>query len=99
MNTQPWSLHSGKLKLFCHLQPAAHRDHICGLHNQRLKIQLKAAAVDGKANQALLKFLAKWLQIPRTDITIKSGISSRQKTLLINNIDTIPPQLSHLRAV
>ncbi len=44
-----------------------------------LTIYLKSSPVNGKANQELIKLLAKYYNIPKSKIMIKSGISSRKK--------------------
>ncbi|MBW4663381.1 MAG: DUF167 domain-containing protein [Chroococcus sp. CMT-3BRIN-NPC107] len=49
-----------------------------------LTISLKSPPVDGKANEELVKLLAKKFNIPKSKITIKLGLSSRQKLVVIN---------------
>ncbi|NEP37944.1 MAG: DUF167 domain-containing protein [Okeania sp. SIO2H7] len=44
-----------------------------------LKISLKSPPVDGKANQELIELLAKKFGVPKSEIIIKSGLSSRNK--------------------
>jgi uncharacterized protein (TIGR00251 family) len=46
-----------------------------------LKIRLAAPPVDGKANAALLKFVAETLRLPKSAVTLKSGQTSRRKVL------------------
>ena len=49
-----------------------------------LKIKLKAPPVDGEANEELIKFLSKLWKIPKSNIKIKSGKTSKNKILIIN---------------
>ncbi len=49
-----------------------------------LKIHLKSPPVDGKANQELIKLLAKKFDVPKSYINIKSGALSRQKLIEID---------------
>ncbi len=49
-----------------------------------LTISLKSSPVDGKANEELIKLLAKKFAVPKSRITIKLGSSSRQKLVVIN---------------
>lgn len=49
-----------------------------------IKIRLKAPPVDGEANEELIKFLSKEWKIPKSNIIIKSGKTSKNKTLIIN---------------
>lgn len=46
-----------------------------------LRIRLQAQPVDGKANEALIQFIAKKLRIPRKNIVITHGLSSKRKLL------------------
>lgn len=49
----------------------------------RLKLKVKAAAVDGAANKELIKFISKSLRIPKNEIDIFNGLTSRNKDLLV----------------
>lgn len=69
--------------LTVHVQPRASRDEIAGLHGDALKIRLKALPASGEANAALLRFLSKRLKAPFAALSIRSGASSRRKTVLI----------------
>jgi uncharacterized protein (TIGR00251 family) len=71
------------LRLSLHVQPGAKKTAVAGLHGDRLKIRLAAPPVDGKANAALLAFLAQTLKVPKSAVLLESGQSSRQKTVRI----------------
>ena len=71
------------VRISCWIQPRASRTKIAGLHGQALKIALAAPPVDGKANAALVEFLADTLDIPKSSIEIVMGLSSRGKTVLV----------------
>lgn len=49
-----------------------------------LTVRLKSPPVDGKANEELIKLLAEKFDVPKSHITIKSGLSSRQKVVEID---------------
>lgn len=68
------------------VQPKSSRDEIVGTHDDRLKIKLTAPPVDGKANAALITFLAKKLNIAKSQITIVRGETGRRKTLFIQAV-------------
>ncbi|RMH16520.1 MAG: YggU family protein [Gammaproteobacteria bacterium] len=68
-----------------HIQPKASCDRICGIYNDRLKVQIMAPPVDGKANQYLNKWLAKQLKIRKRDIELISGETGRSKRVLIQH--------------
>jgi uncharacterized protein (TIGR00251 family) len=53
------------------------------MHGDRLKVRLAARAVDGKANEALIEFLAGHYRVPKRNVTITSGLKSRQKRVEI----------------
>jgi len=68
-----------------HIQPGAKKTALAGLHGEALKIRLAAPPVDGKANEALLSFLASCLQLPKARITLVSGHSSRSKRVRLSD--------------
>lgn len=78
------------LRLHCQIQPKASRDAIVGIHNERLKIQITAPPTDGKANEHLVRFIAKTLGIAKSRVVLVAGDTSRQKTLLLQGIDHLP---------
>lgn len=80
---------TGGAVLSLHIQPGAKTSACAGLHGDALKIRLAAPPVDGKANEALLRFLAETLALPRQQLRLKSGQSSRQKRI---EIDTVTPE-------
>lgn len=69
-----------------HLLPRASRDEICGLHGDALKIKVTAPPVEGKANMALQRFIAKKLNLAASQIEIMAGQRSREKILRISGI-------------
>lgn len=71
----------GSLRLEVHVQPGAKTTEAVGLHGDRLKVRLAAPPVDGKANDALLAFVAESLGVPRSAVTVVRGQTSRQKTV------------------
>ncbi|HIQ52456.1 MAG TPA: YggU family protein [Pseudomonas pachastrellae] len=81
------------LLLDCHLQPGAKRAEFAGQHGERLKIRISAPPVDGKANDALIRFLADAFAVSRQQVSLLSGQSSRQKRLLIQTPRQLPTEL------
>ncbi|HZU21200.1 MAG TPA: DUF167 domain-containing protein [Terriglobales bacterium] len=61
------------------VQPRARRDAVCGEHDGALKISLRAAPVEGKANAACTEFLAKLLKVPKSSVSITAGQTGRNK--------------------
>ena len=74
----------GTLQLTVHVQPGAKTTSCAGIHGDALKIRLAAPPVDGKANQALIDWLAKTLGCPQSAIELIRGQTSRRKTLSID---------------
>jgi uncharacterized protein (TIGR00251 family) len=71
----------GRLTLTLHIQPGAKKTEVAGEHGDALKIRLAAPPVDGKANAALLAFIAERLGVSRSAVTLKSGQASRRKVV------------------
>lgn len=78
----PVSAVPGGVRLRVRVQPRASRTEVAGLHGGEVRIRLRAPPVDGEANEALVRFLADALGLPRSAVTIASGISSRSKTVI-----------------
>jgi len=72
--------------LTVYVQPRASRDRIVGPHEAALKIAITAPPVDGKANQALTAFLAKFFGISKRAVSLKSGGQGRTKKFALYGI-------------
>jgi uncharacterized protein (TIGR00251 family) len=66
-----------------YLQPKSSKNEIVGPYRDGLKVKVTAPAIEGKANEALIRLLAKELRIPSSSIEILKGHHSREKTLRI----------------
>ena len=69
--------------LHIHAQPGARRTEVAGLYGDCLKLRLASPAVDGKANECLIEFLARRLRVKRVQVSIIRGASSRRKTVFV----------------
>lgn len=78
-----YRLHDGGITLTLHVQPGAKRSEIVGLHGNALKIKLAAPPVEGRANEALLKFIAELFDVPLRNVELKQGEQSRRKVVVI----------------
>lgn len=65
--------------------PNASKNEIA-ISDDIVKVKITAQPVDGKANKALVEFLAKELKVPKTSISIVKGMSSKEKTLLFKSL-------------
>jgi uncharacterized protein (TIGR00251 family) len=68
------------------VQPRASRDELVGVQGDALKVRITAPPVEGAANMRLLTFLAKKLGIPRHRLELRTGSTSRLKTIAIEGI-------------
>ena len=74
----------GDVWLSVHVQPGAKRSESAGLHGEALKLRLAAPPVDGKANAALCALIAELAGVPRRDVELVAGETSRAKRLRIH---------------
>jgi uncharacterized protein len=65
---------------------------MAGLHGDALKIRLTAPPADGAANRMCLKFLAKQLGLPPSNLEIVSGHTARHKQVFIRINETLPAE-------
>lgn len=72
--------------LALHIQPGAKQTAIVGLHGEALKVRLAAPPVDGKANAALIDYLAERLGIARSALEIVGGQQARSKRVRIRAV-------------
>ena len=70
-----------------HVQPRAKRTEVTGMHGAAVKIRLAAPPVDGAANEALRRFLAERLCVPRASVHVVAGLSSRDKLVEVDGLD------------
>jgi uncharacterized protein (TIGR00251 family) len=75
-----------KVVLELHVQPGAKRSEFAGKHGERTKVRLAAPAVDNKANEAQVEFLADYYGVPKKNVTITSGARSRAKRVVIDPV-------------
>jgi len=69
-----------------HVVPNAKSDSVVGEHGGAVKIKLRAAAVEGKANAALVRFLAEQMKLPRHAIVLQRGHNSRDKLIRVDGL-------------
>lgn len=83
---------SGRLRLSLKVIPNSRREGLDGVHAGRLQIRLAAPAVDGKANAALVSFLARLLGLKKTQVALAQGQTTRQKVLEIEGCELAEAQ-------
>lgn len=78
------STHGERSRLELSVVPNAKRTAVDGLHDGALRVRLAAPPVDGKANDALLRWLADELGVPRRALELVRGTSARRKAVEID---------------
>jgi len=69
-----------------HIQPRASKNEFVGLHGEALKFRVAAPPVEGAANQALCRYLADRLDVPKSAVVVAFGQTGRQKRVLIKGV-------------
>lgn len=69
------------------IQPRSSKNSISGLHNNTLKIRLTSPPVEGAANRLCIKYLAEFLDISPSRVSIVQGLTGRNKTIRIEGMD------------
>ncbi|HHV16312.1 MAG TPA: YggU family protein [Gelria sp.] len=76
----------GGLRIEVKVQPRSSSNQIAGEHDGALKVKLTAPPVEGEANQALIKFLARSLKISRKNVVLIRGETARNKLIEIKGL-------------
>ena len=71
------------VELLVYVQPRASRDQLVGVQGDELKVRLAAPPVEGAANAACCAFFAKLCRLPKSQVSLVAGESSRHKRLLL----------------
>jgi uncharacterized protein len=77
---------AGTVIFYVRVQPRASRDEIAGEMDGALKIRLQAPALENRANEALIEFLARLLKTPKSAVRLLSGERSRIKRIEIRAV-------------
>lgn len=85
--------HDDCITLILHVQPGARKTTVAGLHGDALKIRLAAPPIEGRANDALLRYIADFFKVPVRNVQLKQGEQSRHKRVEVRgsliNPDTL----------
>jgi uncharacterized protein len=84
--------------LAVHAQPGAKRSEVAGLHGGALKVRIAAPPAGGRANAALIAFLADALGVPKNSVTVVKGETSRRKAVFVSALQADPAGLLRPRA-
>ena len=75
------------------VQPRASRTEFAGLMGDRLRVRLNAPPVDGRANAALLEFVADACGLPKSHVTLEKGQTGRDKRVRLHDVERLPAAL------
>lgn len=76
----------GGVQLTLHVQPGARSTAVAGRHGDAIKVRLAAPPIDGRANEALLAFVAAVSGVPSRDVTLVRGAASRSKVVEVHGL-------------
>ena len=84
----PWRYEGGQVTLSLRVQPGAGKTEPAGRYGESaLRLRLAAPALEGRANKACVRFLAKALGVPMGAVHILHGENSRDKVVRIDAVD------------
>ena len=98
MSPLPLTRRDGGISFAVRVLPRASRTAIAGRRGDALLVRLAAAPVDGAANEALIDILASTLDCRRRDVTIISGLTSRDKRIALAGL-TLEQVAARLSAI
>jgi len=78
------------------VQPRASRSEFAGRYGERLRVRLNAPPVDGRANAALVEFVAASFGLPRARVVIEHGLAGRDKRLRLSGVPPLSRELEAL---
>lgn len=82
--------HNEGLQLRLQVQTRASDNKFAEILKDRIKLRIKVAAVNGKANEAIVKFLSKEFRTPKSDVQILRGHRNTKKLVLIHKPGRLP---------
>ncbi len=86
---QPNGMQSNEVRFGVRLTPRGGADRVEGVADGVLRARVAAPAIEGAANQALVRLLASELDVPRSSIRIVAGASSRVKLVVVKGVSAV----------
>lgn len=74
-------------RLLLRVSPGSTRTELVGRHGDGWKVRVSAPAERGRANAAVLRFVAKTLDLPKADVSLVSGHAGRDKVVELHGLD------------
>lgn len=76
----------GGVRIHFHVQPGASNSEVAGLHGDRIRLRIQSPPVDGRANAAVIAWVAERFEVPRRDVKLVRGEKSREKTVEVRGV-------------
>jgi uncharacterized protein (TIGR00251 family) len=67
------------VRIAVQITPNAKKTEVVGVHDDALKLKLQAQPIEGRANEALVKFLSSQLSVPKSAVVITHGHTNKRK--------------------
>jgi uncharacterized protein (TIGR00251 family) len=75
----------GGVRLAVQITPNAQKTEVVGVLDDAIKLRLQAQPIEGKANEALVRYLAAALSVPRSAVTITHGLTNKRKLIEVKS--------------
>ncbi|MGI9644471.1 MAG: DUF167 domain-containing protein [Ilumatobacteraceae bacterium] len=89
-----WRATADGIRITVTVTPGARRSQVIGSIGSALRVKVAARAIDGKANDELVRFLAEVFGVRRSAVTLLHGRRGRSKVVAIAGLDHPPPDLT-----
>ena len=86
----------GAVRLAVQIQPNAKKTEVIGVLDDALKLKLQAQPIEGKANDALVRYLAETLSVPRSAVTITHGQTNKRKLIEVKSSSLTVDEVARL---
>lgn len=96
-NDAVYSPSSGSIAIRIHAKPGAKESSITDVGAEAIGIQIGAPPTDGEANAELVKFLAKVLNVRKSDVSLEKGSRSKDKIVFVVSGSTVEQILQQLK--
>lgn len=85
---------AGGVRIAVQITPNAKKTEVIGVLDDALKLKLAAQPIEGKANEALIKFLAGALKVPKSAVTITHGQTNKRKLVEVRSASLSPADVA-----
>ncbi len=86
----------GGVRIAVQITPNAKKTEVIGVLDDALKLKLQAQPIEGKANEALVRYLAGALSVPRSAVTITHGQTNKRKLIEVVSASLTPDAVERL---